>query len=123
MIQMIQSTYHKHQTMIYQDEWNTIKRWYRISGNSGKRNTTSAQGQHSSLRNKHFSEAVGKISYVFHKAHLYFIAGKLRSFICQSQGHAKSNESQHKHKTQAEDLMTNFEDTDNNGDQTNEHCC
>ena len=28
----------------------------------------------------------------FIKSSLYFIAGKLRSFICQSQGHAKSNE-------------------------------
>ena len=54
----------------------------------------------------------------FIKSSLYFIAGKLRSFICQSQGHAKSNESQHE--TQADDLMTNSEDTDNYNDQTNE---
>ena len=54
----------------------------------------------------------------FIKSNLYFIAGKLRSFIWQSQGHAKSNES--RHETQAEELMTNSEDTDNFGDQTNE---
>ena len=54
----------------------------------------------------------------FIKSNLCFIAGKLRSFICQSQGHAKSNES--RHETQAEELMTNSEDTDNFGDQTNE---
>lgn len=53
----------------------------------------------------------------FINSNLYFIAGKLRSFICQSQGHAKSNESQHE--TQAENFMTNSEDTDNYGDQTN----
>ena len=54
----------------------------------------------------------------FIKSNLYFIAGKLRSFIWQSQGHAKSNES--RHETQAKELMTNSEDTDNFGDQTNE---
>lgn len=54
----------------------------------------------------------------FIKSNLYFIAGKLGSFICQSQEHAKSNES--RHETQAEELMTNSEDTDNFGDQTNE---
>ena len=54
----------------------------------------------------------------FITSNLYLIFGKLRSFISQSQGHAKSNESQHE--TQAEDLMTNSEDTDNYGDQTNE---
>ena len=54
----------------------------------------------------------------FIKSNLYFIAGKLRSFICQWQGHTKSNES--RHETQAEELMTNSEDTDNFGDQTNE---
>ena len=47
-----------------------------------------------------------------------FIAGKLRSFICQSQGHAKSNAS--RLETQAEDLLTNSEDTDNYGDHTKE---
>ena len=54
----------------------------------------------------------------FMKSNLHFIAGKLRSYICQSQGHAKWNESQHE--TQVEDLMTNSEDSDNYGDKKNE---
>lgn len=49
---------------------------------------------------------------------LYFIAGKPRSFISQSQGHVKSNASLLA--TQAEYLMTNSEDIDNYGDHTNE---
>ena len=45
---------------------------------------------------------------------MYFNAGKLLSFICQSQS------SEPQHEIQAEDLMTNSEDSDNYGDQTNE---
>ena len=65
-----------------------------------------------------FIDNVTKFIILINKSSLYFIAGKLRSFICQSQEDAKSNESQHE--THAEDLMTNSEDTDNCGDQMDE---
>lgn len=52
----------------------------------------------------------------FIKSKMYFIARKLHSLICQSQGHANSNET--KHKAQAEELLTNSEDADNHDDQT-----
>ena len=65
------------------------------------------------------SHIISFIDVAFIKSNLYFIAVKLRSFVCQSQVHVKSNNAS-RLKTQEENLMTNSEDTDNYGDHTKE---